>query len=88
LYASGGRVDISGSLFLNGVAVTVGGGASTLQAVTTAGNQTSQSISITGSLNTTAGVYITPTWRIITSASNLVVEKFDGSTWLQSGIFN
>jgi hypothetical protein len=54
IYASGGRVDISGSLYINGTQVTSGGGGGgsvgTLQEVTTAGNQTSQSIVINGSL--------------------------------------
>jgi hypothetical protein len=45
-------------------------------------------VQVTGSLNTTEGIYITPTWRIIPSASNLVVEKFNGSAWTQSGIFS
>jgi hypothetical protein len=49
-----GSMDINGSLFLNGVAVTTGGGGGgsvgTLQEVTTAGNQTSSSLGITGSL--------------------------------------
>jgi len=72
LYANGSQVQISGStnitgsLFLNGVAVTAGGGGGgsvgTLQAVTTAGNITSQSIEIEaslvqGSTNTALGAY-------------------------------
>jgi hypothetical protein len=47
LYASGGRVDISGSLYVNGS--PVGGVAGNLQTITTAGNTTSASVLILSS---------------------------------------
>lgn len=52
IYASGGRVDISGSLYVNGTEVSAGGGgaASTLQEVTTAGSTTTASVSILSNL--------------------------------------
>jgi hypothetical protein len=48
-----GSLEVSGTILLNGSPITSGGGGGsvgTLQSVTTAGNQTSQSIVITGSL--------------------------------------
>jgi hypothetical protein len=55
-----GSYEITGSLFLNGVAVTTGGGGGgavgNLQSVTTAGNQTSASVNITGSLTNGLGL--------------------------------
>jgi len=77
LYASGGRVDISGSLYINGSPIS-GGSAFPYTG----------SAEITGSLKVNGPINIGANWRFIESASNLVVEKWNGSAWVNSGIFS
>jgi hypothetical protein len=83
LYASGGRVDISGSLFLNGVAITA-----TAAFPYTGSAQITGSLGVTGSIAATSYVQIGQNWRLRESGVNLLIEKWNGSAWVQTDIFS